>query len=68
MLDSTIYRTNEQLAKSVLPHWRFGAIHNLDLFERVGFPVRANSIRDIGQLLDSMQKIASICTCANSMG
>ena len=43
MLDSQIYRTNEQLAKSLLPNWRIGQVHNLDQFERVGFPVRAYS-------------------------
>jgi len=56
MLDSPTYRASEQLAKSLLPHWRFGQVHNLDVFERIGFPVRIASIRELGPLLDSMQE------------
>jgi SAM-dependent methyltransferase len=56
MLDPQNYRANEQLAKSLIPSWRIAQIHNVDHFERVGFPVRIANVRDIGQLVDTMQE------------
>ena len=56
MLDPQTYRANETLAKSLIPHWRISQTHNLDHFERVGFPVRVASVRDLGQIVDSMQE------------
>ena len=56
MLDPQTYRTSEQLAKSLIPSWRVSQIHNVDLFERVGFPVRINSVRELGQIVDTMQE------------
>jgi hypothetical protein len=56
MLDPLLYRSNETLAKSLIPHWRVAQTHNLDHFERVGFPVRVSSMRDLGQIVDSMQE------------
>jgi hypothetical protein len=56
MLDPQTYRASEQLAKSAIPSWRISQIHNVDHFERAGFPVRIGSIREIGQIVDTMQE------------
>ena len=56
MLEPQIYRANEALAKTMIPNWRIAQVHNLDHFERVGFPVRLGSIREIGQIIDTMQE------------
>ena len=56
MLDPQTYRASEQLAKSLIPSWRVSQIHNVDHFERSGFPVRIGSIREIGQIIDTMQE------------
>lgn len=56
MLDPQTYRASEHLAKSVVPHWRIAQTHNLDHFERVGFPVRITSVRELGQVIDTMQE------------
>jgi SAM-dependent methyltransferase len=56
MLDPQTYRASERLAKSLLPHWRVAQTHNLDHFERAGFPVRIDSVRELGPIIDSMQE------------
>src|SRR5215470_12041239 len=56
MLEPEIYRRNERLAKAQLPTWRVAQTHNVDHFEKAGFPVRISSIREVGQLLDTMQE------------
>jgi SAM-dependent methyltransferase len=56
MLDPQTYRANEQLAKSQIPSWRISQIHNVDHFERAGFPVRLGSVRELGQIIDTMQE------------
>jgi SAM-dependent methyltransferase len=56
MLDPQTYRASEQLAKTLLPSWRIAQTHNLDVFEKVGFPVRIGSVREIGQIIDTMQE------------
>jgi SAM-dependent methyltransferase len=56
MLDPETYRSSERLAKSLIPSWRISQIHNLDLFERVGFPVRIQSVRELSQIIDTMQE------------
>ena len=56
MLEPEVYRRNERLAKARLPTWRVAQTHNVDHFERVGFPVRIASIGEVGQLLDTMQE------------
>ena len=50
MLEPEVYRRNERLAKARLPTWRVAQTHNVDHFERVGFPVRIASIGEVGQL------------------
>jgi SAM-dependent methyltransferase len=40
----------------LLSSWRVAEAHNLDTFVRVGFPVRIESEREVGQLLDSMHE------------
>ncbi|MGD0074507.1 MAG: hypothetical protein ABSD31_09210 [Candidatus Binataceae bacterium] len=56
MLDPQTYRTHEQIAKSLTPSWRISQVHNLDHFERTGFPVRLSTIRELGQIIDTMQE------------
>jgi SAM-dependent methyltransferase len=56
MLNIQTYRLSEQLARAAIPSWRISKVHNLDHFERVGFPVRLNSMDEIGFLLDTMQE------------
>jgi hypothetical protein len=56
MLEPEIYRRSERLAKTQLPTWRVAQTHNVDHFERRGFPVRITSIGELGQLLDTMQE------------
>lgn len=56
MLDPQTYKANEQLAKSLIPSWRVSQIHNLDHFERAGFPVRISTIRELGMIIDTMQE------------
>ena len=56
MIDPATYRASELLAKSMSPHWRIAQTHNLDHFERAGFPVRISSVREIGPIVDSMQE------------
>jgi hypothetical protein len=56
MLEPHVYRAVEQLAKTQLPSWLVAQPHNLDHFLNAGFPVRINSIRELGQVIDSMQE------------
>jgi hypothetical protein len=56
MLEPEAYRISERLAKAQLPTWRVAQTHNVDHFEKAGFPVRISSIREVGQLLDTMQE------------
>lgn len=56
MLEPQTYRSNEQLAKSLIPSWRVSQIHNLDHFERAGFPVRVSTVRELGMIIDTMQE------------
>lgn len=56
MLDPHTYRRNERLAREQLTTWRTAAAHSLDHFEKIGFPVRIDSIAEVGQLLDTMQE------------
>jgi hypothetical protein len=56
MLEPETYRVGERLAKARLPTWRLAQTHNVDHFERTGFPVRIASVREVGQLLDTMQE------------
>jgi len=56
MLEPETYRTSERLAKAQLPTWWVAQTHNVDHFEKSGFPVRISSLREVGQLLDTMQE------------
>lgn len=56
MLDATLYRDEERAAKRQAPNWRIPQTHNLDMFEKSGFPVRVHSLADIRQLIDTMQE------------
>lgn len=56
MLEPEIYRISERLAKAQLPTWRLAQTHAVDHFEKTGFPVRVSSLRELGQLLDTMQE------------
>src|SRR5580693_4323103 len=56
MLEPEAYRISERLAKAQLPTWRVAQTHNVDHFEKAGFPVRISTLREVGQLLDTMQE------------
>lgn len=56
MLEPSTYRRNERLAREQLTTWRTAAAHSLEHFEKIGFPVRIDSIAEVGQLLDTMQE------------
>lgn len=56
MLDPQMYKTNEKLAKTLIPSWRVSQAHNLDHFEKAGFPVRISSFSELCQILDTMQE------------
>jgi hypothetical protein len=56
MLEPETYRMSERLAKVQVPSWRMAQTHSVDHFERTGFPVRIASVRELGQLLDTMQE------------
>jgi SAM-dependent methyltransferase len=56
MLDQTQYRLAEHIAKQQLPTWRIAQRHTLEVFEKAGFPVRANSFADLRPLIDTMQE------------
>ncbi|MDD4951390.1 MAG: hypothetical protein PHV85_02455 [Desulfovibrionaceae bacterium] len=56
MLDTIAYRQFETLAKAALPNWQIAQRHNLDHFEKTGFPVRISSLGETRQLIDTMQE------------
>jgi SAM-dependent methyltransferase len=56
MLDPVQYRREESRAKAQLPNWRLAQRHGATLFQRVGFPVRVDSLDELGMLLDTMQE------------
>jgi hypothetical protein len=56
MLDSAHYRLSERIAKQQLPTWRIAQRHALEVFEKAGFPVRADSLADLRPLIDTMQE------------
>ena len=56
MLDSAQYRLSEHIAKQRLPTWRIAQRHALEVFEKAGFPVRAESLSDLRPLIDTMQE------------
>lgn len=56
MLDVPAYRAAESAAKATLPSWRAMQMHHLGAFQAVGFPVRVESLTELGMLLDTMQE------------
>jgi len=54
-LDIQEYRRWENLAKNNVDNFHFSEKHNLDVFEKFGFPIRLESISSIRPLLNSMQ-------------
>lgn len=56
MLEIEQYRLAENVAKSFIGTWRLSQIHNLDHFERVGFPVRIPTLQNLTLLIDTMQE------------
>ncbi|WP_027186529.1 hypothetical protein [Desulfovibrio inopinatus] len=50
------YRDHETMAKKSLPNWRIAQRHNLDHFERFGFPVRISTFQETRPLLNTMQE------------
>ncbi len=56
MLDIPAYRESENHIRQYLNQWISIRRHNLDIFEKAGFPVRVNCIQEIRTLLGSMQE------------
>lgn len=56
MLEIAEYRASERHARSVMASWLTGETHQVDHFARSGFPVRIESLHEVGQLLDTMQE------------
>lgn len=56
MIEVQDYRTAERTARSVIKSWWLAETHIVDHFAKVGFPVRIDSIHEVGQLLDTMQE------------
>lgn len=56
MIDINYYRAYENKAKDNLSSWIFSQKYNLDIFEKVGFPVRINNIQQSRQIFDTMQE------------
>lgn len=56
MIDINYYRAYENKAKDNLSSWIFSQKYNLDIFEKVGFPVRLTNIQQTRQIFDTMQE------------
>lgn len=56
MLDIRTYRAAEATGRAALPSWRDLATHQCGTFESVGFPVRVETLAELGLLLDTMQE------------
>lgn len=56
MLDISLYRQNEILAKNEMPKWHIRARHSVDVFEKAGFPVRVDNVSQLRALLDTMSE------------
>lgn len=56
MLDPALYRLSESLGKQQIPSWRYSQIHHVDHFDKEGFPVRVQFLRDVSMLVDTMQE------------
>ena len=56
MIDCNLYKENENIAKREVNNWRTMARNNIDIFEKVGFPVRINNIAHLRQLVDTMNE------------
>jgi hypothetical protein len=56
MIEIQDYRINERLARSVIASWWLAETHQVDHFARSGFPVRIESVHEVGQLIDTMQE------------
>ncbi len=55
MLCPASYRAAESAARARLSDWRSLQAHHLGAFHAVGFPVRVESLSELGMLLNSMQ-------------
>src|SRR5687768_3314220 len=56
MLDAIAYRASETSARRSIASWRLSNVHDPYVFQNVGFPVRADSVLDLAQILDTMQE------------
>src|ERR1700722_17074103 len=56
MLDPFTYRSNEVLAKKDPALELRARAHVVEHFENIGFPVRINSIQEVGPILNTMQE------------
>ncbi len=56
MIEIQDYRSSERHARSIISSWWIAESHQVDVFARIGFPVRIESVHEVGQLLDAMQE------------
>ncbi|MBL8704412.1 MAG: hypothetical protein JNM30_06195 [Rhodospirillales bacterium] len=56
MIEIQDYRASERMARSIMPSWWLAVSHQVDIFARIGFPVRIESTHEVGQLIDTMQE------------
>ena len=50
------YRDSEKHHLSSIDSYVFSSMHNLDLFQSMGFPVRIERLRNLSLIIDSMQQ------------
>ena len=56
MLQITDYRQAESAARIRVHNWRMAEAQTVNTFIRVGFPVRIESVQEVGQMVDTMQE------------
>jgi hypothetical protein len=56
MIEVQHYHLSERSARFVIASWWLAEIHIVDHFARVGFPIRIESVHEVGQLLNTMQE------------
>jgi SAM-dependent methyltransferase len=56
MIEIQDYRSSERHARSIISSWWLAESHQVEVFAKIGFPVRIESVHEIGQLVDTMQE------------
>jgi len=56
MIEVQNYRAAERSARFVMASWCLTEMHIVNHFARVGFPVRIQSVDEVGQLFDTVKE------------